>query len=121
MFGALCPEGSRFEFCSSHHAGTLEKSFLVIACISRCYTLRGCLVVKFDSCNNLLSSVHTLLVNFLQYVRFYINGKYYYYYYYNYAVEFNSCNHLLSSVHAIVVVVIILRSVSLNIKGKYYY
>ena len=41
--------------------------------------LCGCLAVKFDSCNNLLSSVHTLLVNSLWYVRLYIKRKYYYY------------------------------------------
>ena len=33
-----------------------------------CGPLRGCLAVKFDSCNSLLSSVHTLLVNILWYV-----------------------------------------------------
>ena len=43
--------------------------------------LRGCLVAKFDSCNSLLSSVHTLLVNILHYVRLlYIKRKYDYYY-----------------------------------------
>ena len=31
-------------------------------CITWCGTLRGCFAVKFDSCNNLLSSVHTKLV-----------------------------------------------------------
>ena len=41
-----------------------------------CGTLRGCLAVKFD-CNNLLSSVHTLLVNILWCVRLYIKRKYY--------------------------------------------
>src|SRR6218665_3419188 len=35
-------------------------------------TLRGCLAVKFNFCNNLPSSVHTLLVNILWYVRLYI-------------------------------------------------
>jgi len=33
-----------------------------IRCITWCCTLRGCLAVKFDSCNNLLSSVHTMSV-----------------------------------------------------------
>jgi len=28
--------------------------------------LRGCRAVKFNSCNNLLSSVHTVLVNILR-------------------------------------------------------
>src|SRR6218665_406710 len=32
----------------------------------------GCLAAKFDSCNSLLSSVHTLLVNILWGVRLYI-------------------------------------------------
>ena len=43
----------------------------------------GCLAAKFDSCNSLLSSVHTLLVNILRCVRLYIKRKYYYYYYGN--------------------------------------
>jgi len=30
-----------------------------------CGALRGCLAAKFDSCNSLLSSIHTLLVNIL--------------------------------------------------------
>ena len=34
-----------------------------------------CLVVKFDSCNNLLSFVHIILVSILQYVRLYIKQK----------------------------------------------
>src|SRR6218665_3010914 len=37
----------------------------------------GCLAAKFDSCNNLPSSVHTLLVNILRCVRLYIKRKYY--------------------------------------------
>src|SRR6218665_654954 len=36
----------------------------------------GCLAAKFDSCNSLLSSVHTLLVNILRCVRWYIKRKY---------------------------------------------
>src|SRR6218665_223787 len=36
----------------------------------------GCLAAKFDSCNSLLSSVHTLLVNILRCVRLYIKRKY---------------------------------------------
>jgi len=35
--------------------------------------LRGCFAVKFDSCNNLLSSVHTILVIVLRYFR--LNSK----------------------------------------------
>ena len=46
-----------------------------------CGALRGCGVVKLDSCNNFLSSIHTILVNILWYVRLYIKQKYYYYYY----------------------------------------
>jgi len=42
--------------------------------------LCGCLAAKFASCNSLLSSVHTLLVNILRCVRFYIKRKYYDYY-----------------------------------------
>jgi len=38
----------------------------------------GCRAAKFDSCNSLLSSVHTLLVNILWCVRLYIKRKYYY-------------------------------------------
>jgi len=46
----------------------------------------GCLAGKFDSCNSLLSYVHTL-VNILWCVRLYIKRKYYYYYYYCYYYE----------------------------------
>jgi len=35
----------------------------------------GCLAAKFDSCNSLLSSFHTLLVNILQCVRLYIRNE----------------------------------------------
>src|SRR6218665_1224768 len=41
--------------------------------------MRGCLVVKFDSSNSLLPSVHTLPVNILRCVRVYITRKYYYF------------------------------------------
>jgi len=37
--------------------------------------LRGCRAVKFDSCNNKLSSVHTILVIIQRYVRLNINAK----------------------------------------------
>ena len=33
-------------------------------------------VAKFDSCYSLLSSIHTLLINILRYVRLYIKQKY---------------------------------------------
>src|SRR6218665_382126 len=36
----------------------------------------GCLAAKFDLCNSLLSSVHTLPVNILRCVRLYIKRKY---------------------------------------------
>jgi len=42
--------------------------------------LCGCRVVKFD-CNNLLTSVHTILIIILRYVRLNTKRKYYYYYY----------------------------------------
>jgi len=51
----------------------------VIACMTDVAPC-GCLASKFDSCNSLLSSVHTLLVNILRYVRLYTKRKYYYYY-----------------------------------------
>src|SRR6218665_1363403 len=47
-----------------------------------CGTLRGCLASKFNSCNSLLSSVHTLRVNILSCVRLYIKTKILLYYYY---------------------------------------
>src|SRR6218665_1010627 len=37
--------------------------------------LRGCRAVKFDSCKNLLLSVHTMLVIILRYVRLNIKTK----------------------------------------------
>jgi len=40
-----------------------------------CGALRGCLEDEFDSCNSLLSSVHTLLVNILPCVRLYIKNE----------------------------------------------
>src|SRR6218665_1084597 len=40
--------------------------------MTRHRALRGCHAAKFDSCNNLLSSVHTLPVNVLRCVRLYI-------------------------------------------------
>ena len=46
---------------------------LVVACMTWCGALRGCLAAKFDSCNSLLSPFHTLLVivNILRCVRLY--------------------------------------------------
>src|SRR6218665_22706 len=37
--------------------------------------LCGCRAIKFDFCNNLLSSVHTILVIILQYIRLNIKTK----------------------------------------------
>jgi len=39
--------------------------------------LCGCRAVKFDSCNNILSSVHTILVIILRSVSLSIKRKYY--------------------------------------------
>jgi len=54
---------------------------LVVACMTWCEALRGCLAAKFNFCSSLLSSVHTLLVNILRCVRLYVglywNEKYY--------------------------------------------
>src|SRR6218665_3404549 len=36
---------------------------------------RGCRAVKFDYCNNLISSVHTILVIILRYIRLHIKPK----------------------------------------------
>src|SRR6218665_952692 len=46
-------------------------------CMTLCVTLRSCLAVKFDSCNNLISFVHTILVDILRYVRLYIRNEKY--------------------------------------------
>jgi len=59
--------------------GPWASPLLVVACMTWRDALRGCLAVKFDSCNNLLSSVHTCTshVNILQCVRLYVKRKYY--------------------------------------------
>ena len=75
-FGALHPQGHRFESYSSHHVGTLGKSFTQ-SCLYNEMWCPAWLAVKFDTCNNLLSSIHTLLVSILQYVRLYIKRKIY--------------------------------------------
>jgi len=51
--------------------------------------LCGCRAVKFDSCNNLLSSIHTIHVIILRYVRLNINTKYYYHYCYFIVLKVN--------------------------------
>jgi len=61
VFGVF---GRWFESHSSRHVGTLGTSpSLVVACMTLCSALRGYLASKFDSCNNLLSSVHTSLAS----------------------------------------------------------
>ena len=64
----------------SRHVGTLGKSFTCAwkTDVAHC----GCLAAKFDSCNCLLSSVHTVLVNIMRCVRLYIKRKYYHYYWF---------------------------------------
>src|SRR6218665_597425 len=75
-FGALHPEGRRFESHSICHVVILDKSFIRSFCL---YNAMSCPVwlswVKFDSCNDLLSSVHGLLVNVLQFVKLFIKMK----------------------------------------------
>jgi len=78
-FGALRLQCRRFESHSSRHVGALDKSF-TRNCLDN-VIWRGFLVVKLDSCNNLLSSIHTLLVNILRFVGLYVKRKHYYYYY----------------------------------------
>jgi len=67
VFGSFGAEGRWFEHHSTRHVWTLGKS-LALSCLytTWCGALRGCLGVKFDSCKNLLSFVHSLLVNILQ-------------------------------------------------------
>ena len=74
-FGVLRPQGRRFESHSSRHIETLASPSLVVVCITWSGALYRCLVVKVDSCNNLLSSIHTLLVSILLYVRLHIKMK----------------------------------------------
>src|SRR6218665_1030804 len=62
-FSALCPYGCRFESYSSRCVATLDKLLTLNCPVDTMGALRGCRAVKFDSCNNLLSSVHTLTVN----------------------------------------------------------
>src|SRR6218665_2922471 len=59
-------------------------------------TSRGSLAAKLDSCNSLLSSDHTLLVNILRCVRFYIKNKYYYY---KYISRFTKRTSIIGSCH----------------------
>ena len=69
-FGAWCPQGHRFKPHSSHHVGTLVKSFNRSFLCKMMWRLHGrqpCGLIWL-----LLSSVHTLLVNILRYGRMYI-------------------------------------------------
>ena len=54
----------RFIYCKSCNLHSLGGGVCEIRCrlITWCGALRGCLVVKFDSCNNLLSFVDTMYV-----------------------------------------------------------
>ena len=62
-FRALRSEDSRFESHSSRCVATLDKlcthNYYPVDMMS---ALSGCRVVKVDSCNNLLSSVHAMTV-----------------------------------------------------------
>ena len=73
IVGAFGAEGRWFDSTSSRHVGTLGKSFIRNCLYDGC----GALAAKFDSCNSLLLSVHTLLVNIQRCVRLYIKRKYY--------------------------------------------
>ena len=84
-------EGRWFDYTSSHHAGTLAKSFTRNCLYDVMWRPVAALRLKFDSCNSLLSFVHTLLVNILRCVRLYIKRKYYYYYY-SYVLIFDNDN-----------------------------
>jgi len=53
-----------------------ESPSLVVACMTWCSALRGCLEAKFDSCYYMLTPVHTLHVHILRCVRLYIKRKY---------------------------------------------
>ena len=72
----LGAEGRWFKSHSSGHIGTLGKTF-TRSCLYDiwCGHLHGCLAVRFDFCSNLPTSVHTLLVNILRYVRLYIKNE----------------------------------------------
>ena len=59
-FSALHSEGHRFKSHSSRHVeGPWASSSLIVFCIMWCGDLCGSLAVKFDSCNNLLSIIHS--------------------------------------------------------------
>src|SRR6218665_2959700 len=68
-FGA---EGPWLDSTFSRHVGTLGKSFTRNCLYGVMWRPVAALRLKFDSCNSLLSSVHTLLANILRCVRLYI-------------------------------------------------
>src|SRR6218665_1641363 len=82
VFGAFNAEGRWFVSHSSYHIGTLGKSITRNCLYYVMWCLHGHLAVKFDSCNNLLTSVRTLLVYIPQCVRLHVKLKYYCYYHY---------------------------------------
>src|SRR6218665_1706261 len=59
MVGA---EGRCFDSTSSRHVGTLGKSFTCNCLYDVMWRPVATLRLKFDSCNSLLSSAHTLLI-----------------------------------------------------------
>src|SRR6218665_3098936 len=71
-FGA---EGRWFDSTSSSHVKTLGKSFTRNCLYDVLWRPVAALRLKFDSCNSLLSSVHTSLVNILRCVRLYIKNE----------------------------------------------
>ena len=77
VVGAFGVEGRWFDSTSSRHVETLGKSFTRNCLYDVIWRPVAALLLKFDSCNSLLSHIHTLLVNILRCVRLYINRKYY--------------------------------------------
>src|SRR6218665_3166166 len=75
VFDAFGAKGRWFESHSSRHVRTLGRSVTRSCLYDVIWALRGCLTAKFDCCNSLLSSVHTLLVNILRCVRLYIKNE----------------------------------------------
>jgi len=78
VVGAFGAEGRWFNSTSSYHVLNLGKSFTRNCLYDVTWRLMAALWLKFDSCNSLLSSVYTVLVNILRCVRLYNKRKYYY-------------------------------------------
>ena len=76
VFSTFGAEGRWFDSTSNHHVETLGKSFTRNCLYNVMWRPVAAFRQKFDSCNSLLSSVHTLLVNILRCVRLYIKRKY---------------------------------------------